>query len=77
MLKPKKAFKKKKKSREVCGDWRRRMEEFRWKGHGNWQVKMENTCGVMEIVRKLLGNFLVQKLILDSYLFTIMPQVKS
>ena len=38
---------------------------------------MENTCGVMEIVRKLLGNFLVQKLILDSYLFTIMPQVKS
>ena len=35
------------------------MEEIGWKGHGNWQVKMENTCGVMEIVRKLLGNFLV------------------
>ena len=30
-----------------------------------------------EIVRKLLGNFLVQKQIKDSYLFTIMPQVKS
>ena len=29
------------------------------------------------MVKKLLGNFLVQKLVQDSYLFTIMPQVKK
>ena len=30
---------KRKKRREVCGDWRRRMEEIRWKGYGKWKWK--------------------------------------
>ena len=30
---------KRKKRREVCGDWRRRMEEIRSKGYGKWKWK--------------------------------------
>ena len=67
------AFKKKKKDKKQRSLWSRRKEEIRWRGNDKWK----NTCGLMEMVRELLGNFLLKKLFIDTLLSTTMPQVKS
>ena len=48
------------KNGEVCEVKERRRSDER--GNDKWK----NMCGLMEMVRKLLGNFLLKKLFIDT-----------